>query len=58
MKVTASVVRQFESDQVENGTAVAIHNILWLAASEQLDDLGVKNIKTTYHKAKKMKGKK
>jgi hypothetical protein len=48
MKVTKGVVKLFESDQKAYGTQVALANMLWLNAVEQLEDIGVKHTRTTY----------
>lgn len=53
MKVTKKLTKQFESEQQEYGTAVAIHNLLWLAASNQLHELGAKTISVSYRKRKR-----
>jgi len=46
MKITKSLVKQFENDQKENGTKTALFNIIWMLAAEILNDLGIKSIKT------------
>ena len=48
MKITNSIVKQFESDQASVGTKIALQNIIWQVASGLLKNVGVKNIKTTY----------
>jgi hypothetical protein len=48
MKLTRNVIRMFEEDQERYGTKTALYNVLWWNASEQLNDIGVKNIKTTH----------
>lgn len=53
MKLTKAVVKQFENDQNENGTNVAIHNLVFTIASDLLHGVGVKNIKVTHHRQKK-----
>lgn len=47
MKLTKSKVRTFEKTQKENGTEVALHNILWEVASDLLKDIGCVSIKTS-----------
>lgn len=46
MKVTKALVKQFEADQREFGTHVAIHNLVWMIAVGILADLGIKTVKT------------
>jgi hypothetical protein len=47
MKVTKALVKRFEEEQKKNDTETAIFNILWLSAVEMLNDIGVKQIKTS-----------
>lgn len=53
MKLTKAVVKQFENDQKANGTKVAIHNLVFIIASDLLHGVGVKNISITHHPRKK-----
>lgn len=46
MKLTRELVTQFEQEQEEYGTYVALYNLLWLNATDQLKDLGVKHVST------------
>lgn len=46
MKITKNVIRQFESEQKDFGTYVAVYNIVFLVATELLKDLGIKKVKT------------
>lgn len=48
MKVTKATVRLFEQDQQAHGTATALSNLLFLAATEQLHDIGAKRIRVSY----------
>lgn len=48
MKITRAVVTQFEQDQKDHGTKVALSNLLWLVASDLMTDLGVTRVRTTY----------
>jgi hypothetical protein len=50
MKITPALVKLFKQDQKAYGLKVAMTNLLWLKASKDLTDLGVKKLKTTYHK--------
>lgn len=50
MKVTKTIVKEFETQQKDFGTQKALQNIIWILCASLLKDLGVKNIKTTYHK--------
>lgn len=52
MKVTKVVVKQFELDQKEHGTKLAIINLLWSVASIMLTDLGVNRVRTSWRKDK------
>jgi hypothetical protein len=52
MKVTREIVKLVESDQRKYGTKIALENLLWLQAKDQLKDLGVKKLKTIYIKGK------
>ena len=47
MKLSRSVIRQFEQDQVAHGTKTALYNVIWVLAGELLKDIGVKRIKTS-----------
>ena len=46
MKLTNIMVKQFELEQKEFGTKIALQNILWQVATGLLKDLGIKSIKT------------
>jgi hypothetical protein len=45
MKLTNAVIREFERDQREGGTRIALHNPLWQVAAGILRDLGAKRRK-------------
>lgn len=47
MKLTNQAVKQFEQDQKEHGTKVALYNIIWQLAADILKGIGVKHIKTS-----------
>jgi len=47
MKLTKSMVQWFEREQRDYGTAVALYNLLWLKAAEDLKRLGVTRVRTT-----------
>lgn len=51
---TKEYVRFFEKDQKEWGTEVAIYNLVWLLSTDMLKKVGVKNIKTTNKKRKRI----
>lgn len=53
MKVTREIVKLFEHDQQTYGTQVAVSNILWLQAQQQLKELGASKVKTDYGKKKR-----
>lgn len=57
MKITKELVKYFEAQQRDFGTEVAMSNLLWQNASEQLTDLGVVKLHTSYAKSKAKKGK-
>ena len=46
MKLTKQVIKQFEKEQKDYGTKVALFNILWSVAGDLMKDIGVTNIKT------------
>ncbi len=48
MKITTSIINQFEQEQKQFGTKIALENILWQVASGLMKNIGVKNIKTSY----------
>lgn len=52
MKVTGDLVKLFKQDQEKYGTKVAISNLLYLNAHQQLRDLGVRKTKTDWKKGK------
>ena len=56
MKVTRDVVANFEADQEQFGTKIALQNVLWLTATDLLHDLGVQNIKTVWQDGSGGKG--
>jgi len=45
MKITKALVKEFEHQQKEFGTKVAIYNIVWTIATNLLKDIGIKHIK-------------
>jgi len=46
MKLTESLIKQFENDQLQYGTEAAIYNLFWAQAAELFKDLGITDIKT------------
>ena len=50
MKITKAVIREFERQQKQHGTAVAMQNVLWGVAANLLRDIGVNRIRTSYAK--------
>ena len=48
MKLTKIIIAQFEQEQKEFGTEVALTNILWQVAHELLKDIGVTKTTTKY----------
>jgi hypothetical protein len=50
MKITSSLIKDFEADQEKHGTKTAIFNLLWLKARQDLDDLGVTRVQTSTKK--------
>jgi hypothetical protein len=50
VKITNTIVKQFESDQKSFGTKIALQNIIWQLASSLLKNIGVNSIKTSYGK--------
>ena len=46
MKLTKTVIKQFEQEQKEYGTKTALFNIIWQIAGQLLRDIGVKGIST------------
>jgi hypothetical protein len=53
MKITPYVVDEFEREQQDYGTFVAIYNLLWNVAAEGLKDIGVRKISTVQGKPEK-----
>ena len=47
MKLTNAVVKQFETDQKEFGTKVALYNVIWQLAADILKGIGVSHIETS-----------
>lgn len=47
MKFSSALVKQFEADQQQYGTATAIYNLLWLKAADDLKAIGVKRVRTS-----------
>lgn len=50
-KLTPSQIRDFESDQKQHGTRVALGNLFWRLGAEFMKTAGVTKIKTQYGKA-------
>ena len=50
MKITKTVIKQFESEQKDFSTEVAIHNLVWKLAEELLRDIGITKISTSSKK--------
>lgn len=48
MKITQTLVTQFENDQKAHGTKVAISNIIWMLSAAMLKDIGVTGLQTRY----------
>ena len=49
MKLTNNFIKNFEEQQKDYGTKIALTNVLWLVAIDIFHDINVKSIKTTYH---------
>lgn len=47
MKLTKTLVKNFENDQKEHGTQAAIYNLLWNKAYDDLKNIGVVSVKTS-----------
>lgn len=47
MKLTKAVVKQFEQEQKQHGTQVALYNVIWQIAYDLLKGIGVTHIKTS-----------
>lgn len=47
MKITPDLLKDVQRDIDDHGLEVAIHNLLWRQASEQMMDLGVTRVRTT-----------
>lgn len=46
MKLTKTVIKQFEADQKQHGTKIALFNFVWEIAAKLFNDIGVTSIKT------------
>jgi len=46
MKLTKSFVREFEKQQKQYGTKVALFNVIWSMTADMLKEIGVKSVKT------------
>ncbi len=53
MKITQEIVKQFEIEQKEFGSRVALENVIWNVAYSLLKDIGVIGITTRYRKKRK-----
>ena len=51
MKLTESVIAQFEAEQTAHGTRIALGNVLWQLASDLFKDIGVTKVSTSYKRA-------
>lgn len=52
MKVTKTLIQWFEKEQRDHGTKTALHNLLWVLASDLLKDLGITRIRTSKRAAR------
>lgn len=52
MKLTKAVVKQFEQEQAQFGTRIALSNILWLVASSIMTGIGVTRLRVSYARRK------
>jgi hypothetical protein len=46
-RIKRPTVKQFEQDERESGTAIALYNAIWIIASDIMHDIGVKRIRTS-----------
>lgn len=46
MKLTKKFVRWFEKEQEAYGTKTALHNVLFLTATDILHDIGIKSVRS------------
>lgn len=46
-RIKRPTVKQFELDEADSGTAVALYNVIWEIAADILHDIGVKRIRTS-----------
>jgi hypothetical protein len=56
VKITKTIIKNFEYEQQAFGTEVAISNVLWQFARQTLKDIGVTRLTTSYHNPKNRKG--
>lgn len=47
MKLTKTIVKQFETEQKQFGTHTALHNLLWTQAVGLFHDLGATSVRVT-----------
>lgn len=47
MKITPTLLREVQRDIDEHGLGVAVHNLLWRHAAEQMTDLGHDRVRTS-----------
>lgn len=48
MKITKTIIKEFEKQQNKFGTKTALQNIIWQIASNLMKSIGVKRTKTIY----------
>ena len=52
MKITKAKIKDFEEQQIEYGTEVAVKNLIWEVAADLMKDIDVVRLKTVYGKQK------
>jgi len=48
MKLTKSVIAQFEAEQATHGSKLALSNLIWQLATDLLKDIGIRKVSTNY----------
>jgi hypothetical protein len=50
MKITEEIVKEFEQEQINYGTEIALSNVIFTVAHELLRDINVKKVTVQYGK--------
>lgn len=53
MKITRTIIKEFESQQKQYGTKIALSNIVFVLATDLLRNIGISRVSVVYDKRRK-----